>query len=196
VAVLATSSAKADITYAIQNYTADQAGHTLSGQIITDGTLGDLSASAIKSWTVTISNEGTFSGDSKGVSISGSVMATATQITLDNPAEPTTTAVANSLTFTSGSFQLLYDQEWFQTFPGPPPVFDNIKEYVFADSTHDIWQTISPKMNGTEPWLIAAAAPTAVPEPSTAIVAVFGAVAFVAYGWSRHRREQRRQAAA
>jgi hypothetical protein len=35
-----------------------------------------------------------------------------------------------------------------------------------------------------------------VPEPSTAIVAVFGAVAFVAYGWSRHRRAQRRQAAA
>jgi hypothetical protein len=35
-----------------------------------------------------------------------------------------------------------------------------------------------------------------VPEPSTAVVAVFGAVAFVAYGWSRHRREQRQQAAA
>jgi hypothetical protein len=37
---------------------------------------------------------------------------------------------------------------------------------------------------------------SAVPEPSTAIVAAFGAVAFMAYGWSRHRREQRRQAAA
>jgi hypothetical protein len=37
---------------------------------------------------------------------------------------------------------------------------------------------------------------TAVPEPSTAVVAVFGATAFIAYGWSRHRREQRRQAAA
>jgi hypothetical protein len=36
----------------------------------------------------------------------------------------------------------------------------------------------------------------AVPEPSTALVAVFGAVAFIAYGWSRHRRAQRRQAAA
>jgi hypothetical protein len=34
-----------------------------------------------------------------------------------------------------------------------------------------------------------------VPEPSTALVAVFGAVAFIAYGWSRHHREQRRQAA-
>ncbi len=36
----------------------------------------------------------------------------------------------------------------------------------------------------------------AVPEPSTALVAAIGAVAFIAYGWSRHRREQRRQAAA
>jgi hypothetical protein len=35
-----------------------------------------------------------------------------------------------------------------------------------------------------------------VPEPSTAIVAVFGAIAFVTYGWSRHRRHQRRQVSA
>jgi hypothetical protein len=38
-------------------------------------------------------------------------------------------------------------------------------------------------------------ATTAVPEPSTALVAVFGAVAFIAYGWSRHRRAQRQAAA-
>jgi hypothetical protein len=41
-----------------------------------------------------------------------------------------------------------------------------------------------------------APAAAAVPEPSTAVVSMFGAVAFIAYGWSRHRREQRRQAAA
>jgi hypothetical protein len=35
-----------------------------------------------------------------------------------------------------------------------------------------------------------------VPEPSTALVAAFGVVAFIAYGWSRHRRKPRRQAAA
>ena len=35
-----------------------------------------------------------------------------------------------------------------------------------------------------------------VPEPSTSIVAVFGGAAFLAYGWSRRRRELRRQAAA
>ena len=37
---------------------------------------------------------------------------------------------------------------------------------------------------------------SSVPEPSTAIVAALGAVAFIACGWSRHRRDQRRQAAA
>jgi hypothetical protein len=39
--------------------------------------------------------------------------------------------------------------------------------------------------------------PAAIPEPSTAIIALSGAVAFGSYyGWSRHRRHQRRQAAA
>jgi hypothetical protein len=35
----------------------------------------------------------------------------------------------------------------------------------------------------------------AVPEPSTGVVAVFGAVALIAYRWSRHCRAQRRPAA-
>jgi hypothetical protein len=34
-----------------------------------------------------------------------------------------------------------------------------------------------------------------VPEPSSAILGVIGAVSAIACGWSRHRREQRRQAA-
>jgi hypothetical protein len=37
---------------------------------------------------------------------------------------------------------------------------------------------------------------TVVPEPSTLGSGALAAVAFLAYGWSRHRREQRRQAAA
>jgi hypothetical protein len=36
----------------------------------------------------------------------------------------------------------------------------------------------------------------AVPEPSTLGVGAFGAVSLIAYGWSRHRRAERRQAAA
>jgi hypothetical protein len=38
---------------------------------------------------------------------------------------------------------------------------------------------------------LAPATAASVPEPSTAIVAAFGAVALLAYGWSRHRRGNR-----
>jgi hypothetical protein len=38
--------------------------------------------------------------------------------------------------------------------------------------------------------------PAAVPEPSTLGMAASGAVAFIAYGWSRHRSARRRQVAA
>jgi hypothetical protein len=34
-----------------------------------------------------------------------------------------------------------------------------------------------------------------VPEPSTPVLAAFGAVTLCAYRWCRHRRHQRRQAA-
>ena len=42
------------VTYAIQNYAADQNGHTVSGSITTDGKTGLLDTSDITSWTVTI----------------------------------------------------------------------------------------------------------------------------------------------
>ena len=48
----------------------------------------------------------------------------------------------------------------------------------------------SSQVNLTQGSLTAAA----VPEPSTAVLAVFGALSVIAYGWSRHRREQPRQA--
>jgi hypothetical protein len=44
------------------------------------------------------------------------------------------------------------------------------------------------RLYGISQVLTVPGATTVVPEPSTAIVAVFGAVAFIAYGWSRHRR--------
>jgi hypothetical protein len=59
-----------------------------------------------------------------------------------------------------------------------------------------IWVEISGD-HGTEGaghWSITGAT-TAVPEPSTAVVAVFGAVSGIAYGFGRKRRAQRRQGA-
>lgn len=47
-----------EITYAIQNYPADQQGATLSGTITTDGVIGTLSATDILSWSWTITSAG------------------------------------------------------------------------------------------------------------------------------------------
>jgi hypothetical protein len=59
--------------------------------------------------------------------------------------------------------------------------------WISAQSTvfNSAWDTSTP---------VATLAPS--PEPSTAALAVVGAIAFLAYGWSRQRRAQRQQAAA
>ena len=46
------------ITYAIENYPADQEGYTFSGTITTDGVIGGLASSDIVSWSWTISYPG------------------------------------------------------------------------------------------------------------------------------------------
>jgi hypothetical protein len=46
--------------------------------------------------------------------------------------------------------------------------------------------------SGVGHWVITGAT-VATPEPSTAVVAAFGAIAFIAHGWSRRRQNQRRQ---
>jgi hypothetical protein len=50
--------------------------------------------------------------------------------------------------------------------------------------------------DGPQMFELTATSVSAVPEPSTASMAAFGAVAFTAYGWYRRRRDQLRQAAA
>jgi hypothetical protein len=74
-----------------------------------------------------------------------------------------------------------------------------IGESAASDSTWIDAKTAVPQsgienLYGISQVLTVPGATTAVPEPSTALVAVFGAVAFVAYGWCRHRRAERRRA--
>ena len=77
------------ITYNIQNYPADQSGHTLSGTITTDGTTGALAPGNILSWTYTLDagtgNAFTYSGTGANASINGDIEASQTQITLAQP---------------------------------------------------------------------------------------------------------------
>jgi hypothetical protein len=66
--------------------------------------------------------------------------------------------------------------------PAPPP------SYLAALNNNTLWASFLPSIDS----------PIAtIPEPSSAVLASIGAVvALLAYGWSRHRREQRRQASA
>jgi hypothetical protein len=187
-AVLATSSAKADITYSLQNYPADQDGHTLSGTITTDGHIGPLSSSDIKSWTVTIDST-TFASTDPQASVeipdTKAVLASSTAITI--AFDPVGAPNFNYFSLSSepdGTMATLSSLSYERD--------DTERTYAaFLNNGPFLWLTDDPHMGGTDPWVIAAV----VPEPSTAIVAAFGAVAFLAYGWFRHRRAERWQAA-
>ena len=45
-----TAQLQADMIYQLVNYPLDQGGHTLSGTITTDGTIGDLGVSEFSGW--------------------------------------------------------------------------------------------------------------------------------------------------
>lgn len=167
------------ITYAIQDYAADQQGSTLSGSITTDGNLGTLTAADIISWRWTISHPGlptvTDSG-STVLTIQG-LVATNQQLLLPAPL-PSFTA------FDIGSNEsLLLAYARPQSNPS-----------VYEDQTGSLgggdWLTFSPHMGGTDPWVIAEVT-TAVPEPSSVVLLGLGITRLLSRVWSRSSRKPR-----
>src|SRR5262249_32172387 len=149
-----------------------------------------LSAAHVKSWVLTIDST-TITSSTTGaqVNIIGPQLeATPTQITLAAPTPPDTLAEFQLLANPDGTPSSLTEVDYFRAFPDAGK-YDALKNNTFS------WIKLQPSMGGTDPWVIASTAAT-VPEPSTAVVAVLGAVTFLACGWSRHHRAQRRQAAA
>jgi len=75
------------IIYDIQNYPADQNGHTVSGTITTDGITGQLAQADILSWTVTIDGTQTFGSTDVGALtiVQGDVQASPTSLTMGIP---------------------------------------------------------------------------------------------------------------
>ena len=196
--IFAPRAVRADITYMFQNYPADQqnygARYSLTGQIVTDGATGNLSASDILSWTVTITNTatdqiyGAYGGGSSSVYIEGLIQATATQITIADPSEPALgTFTANEILFHAyPEFTMDYHRGWDYESArprNPGPGTEVSDQYYQAEESITYWSEGNPAMGGTDPWVIASVA--SVPEPSTGLVAVFGSVSGIAYGLVR-----------
>jgi hypothetical protein len=170
--------ARADLTYSFLDHPTLENGYTLAGTITAtvDG-LGNVTS--IDAWTVEILQQSTpqitFSSTTPGANTNfGGLEATANTLTLESNGVlqlNVTNSVGNN-----GLNEITATGRYLETNP-------------FGSNPSIFWNTAIPN----SPFIVATAA---VPEPSTAIVACFGAVAFIAYGWSRHRRAQRRQAAA
>jgi hypothetical protein len=170
-ALTPTEVGAASITYNVLNYPTLQNGYTVTGTITTDGSTGmELPGTDITSWDIVIS---------KGTTTIGTL----------NPSDTfneTTTFDATPMSLSVGSLtdwvQFSDDStnfiEWLNNPPPPGSFFAG-----FLNSTV-IWTNSLPTLDS----------PIAtVPEPSSAVLASIGAVvAFLAYGWSRHRREQHR----
>ncbi len=173
------------ITYAIENYPADQEGYTLSGTITTDGVIGGLAASDIVSWSWTISYPGeppvTFSSSDpqSGVFLDGAVVASQSAIIVGLPSQPG----ANFLELYQGVPGSIENAIVYNRLlsAGLPPVND----YDGATSAIGGWSTYSPSMGGTDPWVIAAT--TAVPEPSSLALAGLAVTCAVVLGGARNR---------
>jgi hypothetical protein len=164
----------ASVIYFVVNYPALQNGYTVTGSITTNGATGTaLGPADIKSWDITISKPGV------------------TPVTL----KPTNSNDITSIF--AATTQSITVPGIADTFGFSQPSSSSNIVWTFSTPSSMIYKS---NINGAEAWSSSSLPPTApiatVPEPSSAVLASTGAVAaFLAYGWSRHRRA-RRQAAA
>ena len=187
---------RADSIYAIQDYPSDQNGHTVSGTITTDGIIGPLAEADIKSWTVTF-DQGkpdayTFSSTSPGavVFVAG-VQATPTYITLS---APTSASSENQLSLeVVGGEAPSNDFQWVRYLSSPTAEQLNLEGSYSADGKNGdrLWYTGNPQVGRTDPWVLAVAPASAVPEPFSVWLLGTACTTGLAYGWSRRRRASR-----
>jgi hypothetical protein len=179
VVTLAPREVTAGFVYHVVNYPTLQNGYTVTGTITTSVDTGTaLPTSVITDWNITITGPAITFTITKPSSIMGQIDLTPTAITV--------ASLGDSLRISNNPEQLI---NWqgpvmsllignFYTAISPTPPFN---------ATQTLWS--SSYIPTTQPLGV-------VPEPSAGVIAVLGAVTVIAYGWSRHRRTKRRQAAA
>jgi hypothetical protein len=144
------------------------------------GAFGNVSAFVTGTVTIDFTTD-TVSAIDLTVSTTGSNTTISTYTTIANQSQTTTEYSFDSTTTTTGTNPGIAD-----TFTLNIPV-TSLQGYAGGDITwYDVYATTDLPAPGT----------LSVPEPSTALLAAFGAAAFLAYGWSRHRRAQRLREAA
>jgi hypothetical protein len=165
------------VTYTVVNYPAAQNGYTISGTITTNGATGtNLPGTDITSWDITITKGTTTIGEitnTINMIQSGLFDASTTSITVPSPSE--------HLSFYN--FGTVGGISWANNPTGPTPSVG----YGASWPSHfnPLWSsTLTP---------VTTPIATAVPEPSTAVIAVSGAVTGIAIDLVRKRRAQRRQ---
>jgi len=180
------------ITYNIQDYPADQVDgfgvtHHVSGTITTDGHIGQITAADITAWAVTFDNTFTFRSVDQGAGISslGFLQATDTNLSLSTPSvgfnelefaifsPPVTPLTGDSINWGRATVQ--------------PGVYSGFL------GTTELWNLYRTTLGGTDPWVLAVAQASAIPEPASLWMAGIAISAGLAYGRFRHRRELRRQ---
>jgi hypothetical protein len=160
------------ITYTIQNYPDQQNGWTLSGTITTDGTIGPLIDTNIKSWDWDIAKRGVGSFKYKsGVRDSSSLVlhglsASATEITLPPPSG------SNEVDILKLQYAVVLNQLAGLTWSlgGRDRGNSNFytANYVKNRQQANAWQTSTTTLGGKSPWIIATA--NATPEPATFVL--------------------------
>jgi hypothetical protein len=171
----------APITYTFVDNSGFQSGHTLSGSITTDGTIGDISTENILNWNWTITNNATSAVAMTGSNANSSesdtqlaiVIASATQITMMQ-SPPTGAASGSGLLLFGPLGYVLWQRVTVDVNTGLP-ADRYLAEYLSPDGNEDnnriLWNnradsaTLSLKSNPSGAWVIAEA--SAVPELST-----------------------------
>jgi len=175
-------AAGGNITYLLKNYPGDQNGNTISGSITTDGVIGTLTASDIKSWSIKIDSTTFSSSDPDAHTTVALLEATPTTLTLPQQT-PTSCIPEVILLIAKPHSQPPQMAEWNQVTN--TPLYSGVSAGALD------WNTFQPSIGGTGPWLIAS-----VPEPTAAVLMGIGLGSVIACVLVRKRRAQRRQGAA